>query len=849
MSTAIFRDYIDQEDAENLLDALSASHLPISKVINKTLISCPPQTKLHEAADIMNQEKCSSIIILENGTVCGIWTEADAAKIDFSNPDVFSQPISTVMSHPVKTVPSNMRMRDVALSFREKGIRHFVVVDSDGHPIGVISQTDVVLTPGIEQYLRMQIVKSVVEIPPVILHEGDTLNAAVIKMVSKQASAVLVEYDDKTHGIITEKDIVRFVACQMDGTRIGDIATKPLKTVIDNTNLYQVRNILIDGHLRHIGIVSENGKIIGIISFAEIMSSMELIYVQELKIALEGRMDAFKVAKSNLELAQRVIESSPDGIIFTDKEGNITSVNPGFTTVTGYSEEEVVGHKPSILSSGRHDKNFYKKMWESLEEQGFWQGEIYNRRKNGEVYPEFLTISSVYDVDMSLTNYAAIFSDISKLKNSEERIKQLAYYDSLTRLPNKQLLDDRLKMSIKAAAINKKCVVLALYDIDRFKRINDSLGNRSGDGVLKSIAQRIDSTIADNHTFAHIGGDKFALLVPDVDELDDTLAYMGNLLKTFDTPVTVDGSEFFITASAGISIYPDDCTDSEILFQNANIALHRAKSNGGDRYELFSVEHAVDLRYYLEIENGLRRAIANQEFVLNYQPIYNLQKETIVGFEALLRWNDPVNGIISPCDFIPVAEDSDLIISIGDWVLRQACKDIAFFSKQFGADYYISVNVSARQFHNKGFIKKIRYLIQEYKVSPEYLCIELTESLLIADDPLILSSMRDLNNMGISIHLDDFGTGYSSLGYLQRFPIHTLKLDQSFVRNIATNGTSYKLVTAMINMAHALGLQTVAEGIENESQAELLRATGCDSVQGYYFSEPVPLEELINSNT
>lgn len=849
MKTALFRDFIDHEDAESLLDSLSVSHLPVSKVINKTLISCTPQTPIHEAADIMSNESCSSIIVLEEGEVCGIWTEADVAKIDFTNPELFSQPVRNVMSSPVQTVPSDMHMRDVALCFRKKSIRHFLVVDDKEKPYGIVSQTDVVLTPGIEQFLRMQQVKSIIQASPIIMSEDSALSDAVINMVNQKSSAILVEYTDNSNGIITEKDIVKFVANKLEKNRIGDIASRPLKTIPENTNLYQARNILIENNLRHIGVKSEKGKVIGIISFAEILSSMELIYVQELKTALTGRMDAYKSAKSNLELAHRVIESSPDGIIFTDEDGAILSVNPGFIAVTGYKEEEVVGCNPSILSSGRHDKQFYQDMWASLKKNGSWQGEIYNRRKNGEVYPEFLTISSVFDVEGRLSNYAAIFSDISKLKNSEERIKQLAYYDSLTHLPNKQLLDDRVKMAIKAAVINKKNVLLALYDIDRFERINDSLGNRSGDEMLKLIAQRVESHILDNYTFAHIGGDKFALLVPDVDELDDSLAYIGNLLNTFTQPVTINGSDFFISASAGISIYPDDCVDSEALFQNANIALHRAKAKGGDRFDLFSVEHAADLRNYLEVENGLRRAITNLEFSLNYQPIFNLKNDDIVGFEALLRWDDPVKGQIKPCNFIPVAEDSDLIISIGDWVLRKSCKDISLLIEKLGVNFYVSVNVSAKQFHSMDFVSKIRQLVQEFDIPKNSLRIELTESILIEDDPFVLDRMLELRELGILIHLDDFGTGYSSLGYLQSFPIHTLKLDMSFVKEIATNAKSFKLVTAMINMAHALGLQTVAEGIEYDSQAALLENIGCDSVQGFYFGRPVPLKELIEIYT
>ena len=841
MQYASVRDSVSEEEAEQLLDALSASHLPVSKVITKKLISCVPETPLYEAAEIMRQESCSSIMILQDNSVCGIWTEADAAKVDFTNSHEYLQPVKNVMSAPVKTVPSNMRMCDVALSFRKEGLRHFLVVDGDNQPFGMVSQTDIVLTPGIEQFLRMQLVKSVIHKPPVMLSEETALSKAVIQMRRRRATAIIVEYHNDSYGIITERDIVGFVASKLDETCIGDVATRPLKIIKDRTSLYHARNILIESHIRHIGVVNDSGKIVGLISFAEILSSMELIYVQELKSALKGRLTALKAAKSNLYLAQRVIESSPDGVIITDKDGLIISVNPGFTRATGYSQEEVVGKNPSVLSSGRHDKEFYKTMWKNLLVQGFWQGEIYNRRKNGEVYPEFLTINRVSDDNGVLTNYAAIFSDLSELKKSEQRIKELAYYDSLTHLPNKQLLEDRLSMAITTARTAKKRIVLALFDLDRLERINDSLGNRAGDEVLKITAQRMTRALGDHQTFAHIGSDKFALLVPDVVELDDTLAHIGQLLSIYGEPVIINGNELFISASAGISIFPDDCSNADDLFQKANMALHRAKAQGGNCYELHSAELTDDLQRYLEVENDLRRAISNQEFYLLYQPIYKFPDETLVGFEALIRWDESSKGIINPDDFIPIAEESGLIISLGDWVLKKACEDIAMLVGRFGEDYYVTVNISAKQFHDEGFVSKVKHFVKQFDIPITCLRFELTESLLLEDSDEILERLDTLRSMGIEFLLDDFGTGYSSLGYLQRFPINCLKLDRSFVQDIATNTTNYELVKAMISMAHALGLQTVAEGIEDANQADLLKVIGCDNVQGYYYGRPEAL--------
>jgi diguanylate cyclase (GGDEF)-like protein/PAS domain S-box-containing protein len=550
--------------------------------------------------------------------------------------------------------------------------------------------------------------------------------------------------------------------------------------------------------------------------------------------------------EANLQIAATVFESQ-EAMTVADANGLILRVNHAFTNITGYTQAEVLGQNPRILQSGRHDKEFYTRMWESIHSTGTWQGEIWNRRKSGEVYPEYLNITAVKDASGIITNYVATFTDITQSKADSDEIKSLAFYDPLTQLPNRRLLIDRLQQALIASARNHQLGAVLFLDLDHFKTLNDTLGHDIGDLLLQQVAERLAWCVREGDTVARIGGDEFVVILEGLsEELFDAASHTETVANKILTSLTqayqLGNHKYYNSPSIGVTLFNDHEVALEELLKQADIAMYDAKKAGRNTLRFFDPVMQESINARVGMEHDLRNAIAQHQFQLHYQIQVNHQGQPL-GAEALIRWIHPERGMISPFNFIPLAEETGLILQIGQWVLEAACAQLkAWEDHVLTRELTISVNVSAKQFNQPTFVMQVLTTIQKQGINASLLKLELTESIIIENVDHIIITMVALEALGIRFELDDFGTGYSSLQYLKQLPLHQLKIDQSFVRDITSDSTDIAIVRTIIIMANSLGLQVIAEGVETEEQRQILLDNGCTNYQGYLFGRPLPIE-------
>ena len=562
---------------------------------------------------------------------------------------------------------------------------------------------------------------------------------------------------------------------------------------------------------------------------------------------LDIDISARKQAEEALQLAAMVYQSTSEAMMVTDTGNRIIATNPAFTEMTGYSFEEVQGKNPSVLSSGRQDAEFYRALWHVLGTTGQWQGEIWNKRKNGEEYAEWLTINTIHTEDGAVHRRVALFSDITEKKKADALIWTQANYDNLTQLPNRRLFIDRLEQEIRKAHRENYPFALLLLDLDLFKEVNDTLGHHVGDELLVETAQRILRCVQESDTVARLGGDEFAILMTDRKDLTTIAQFAQGILDALSAPFVLNGERVYVSASIGITAYPNDATTVEDLLKHADQAMYAAKSNGRNRYNYFTkaMQDAAQIR--VRLASDLRGALEAGQLHLNYQPVVDLGTGEILKAEALLRWNHPKYGQVSPADFIPIAEETGIIRDIGDWVFREAARQLARWRATYRADLQISVNKSPVQFSaDVGRNSHARWFdwLKEFGLPGESIAVEITEGILMDASADVIRQLLEFRDAGIQVSLDDFGTGYSSLSYLKKFDIDFLKIDQSFTRNLAPGSSDMVLCEAIVVMAHKLGMQVIAEGVETRQQEELLRAMGCDYGQGYLISRPLAAEEF-----
>jgi diguanylate cyclase (GGDEF)-like protein/PAS domain S-box-containing protein len=552
------------------------------------------------------------------------------------------------------------------------------------------------------------------------------------------------------------------------------------------------------------------------------------------------RFEALRHSEYQTRLYGTVFTNAAEGMTITDGHSRIVAVNPAFCAITGYSAPEVIGKNPALLNSGRQNAAFYEEMWKALKEQGKWNGEIWNRRKDGATYPEWLSISAVRNEAGETIHFIGIFTDITDRKQAEERIQHLAHHDALTGLPNRLLLEDRVTQAVLKSKRSGKSTAILFLDLDRFKNINDTLGHEVGDGLLIEAAERGKAVLRETDTLARLGGDEFVVVLPEIDSAQDAGQVARKLLQGLSLPYNLAGHNLTVTGSIGIALCPDDgCTASELL-RNADTAMYRAKDEGRNLFRFYSADMNFATLGELLLESHLRSALKNGELLLHYQPKYDALTGKMVAAEALMRWQHPEHGLIPPVRFIPLAEECGLISALGEWALYAACQQQRQWLDAGLAAVPVAVNVSAQQFTHQNIPALVASALSENNLPPALLELELTESLLVRNASETTAVLTQLRAMQINMAIDDFGTGYSSLTYLKHFPVQALKVDRAFVQDIDASDDQVKLAPAIIALAHSLGMYVIAEGIETEAQRDFLSMHECDQFQGYLFARPMP---------
>jgi diguanylate cyclase (GGDEF)-like protein/PAS domain S-box-containing protein len=541
-----------------------------------------------------------------------------------------------------------------------------------------------------------------------------------------------------------------------------------------------------------------------------------------------------------------VYRHSGEAIVISDPNNRILSVNDSFTRITGFTAEEAIGQNPSLLASGRHGPEFYQQMWETLQSEGHWKGEIWNRRKDGTVYPEWITITTLHDDSGKPSNYIAIFSDASSYKEKEARIHFLAHHDALTGLPNRTLLQDRLEQAVNKARRDGNKIAILFIDLDRFKVINDTLGHHVGDLLLKEVAQRLNRSVRDSDTVCRQGGDEFIIVLPEIETISDVAHVAQKILENVSRDFLLEGERLKVTPSIGISLFPEDGERIDVLIKNADTAMYHAKESGRANFQFFTERLNTILTERMELERDLASALTNGELELYFQPQVDLHSGRIIGAESLLRWHHPIRGMVPPDQFIPIAEEAGLINEIGLWVLDEMLrKAVEWKSERLFNGMIFSANVSPRQLDDPGFVDAVAALFLRHNYPPECIELEVTETAVMEDIHRSITTLSELKELGVHLAIDDFGTGYSSLNYLKRLPIDRLKIDRSFISDIPKDKNDETITRAIINLAHTLNLGVIAEGVETEEQANFLRNAQCHDAQGFLYARPLAATEFV----
>ncbi|MHC8492014.1 EAL domain-containing protein [Thalassospira sp. SM2505] len=817
-----------------------------------TVLSCSPATSLAQAISKMRNANTSSIIAIESNKPVGILTEYDLLSLPADCKTVLSQPVEMHMSYPVHTVSIHASPQSAIARMRERNVRHLVTVDENDCLVGIISRTDLIRQISNKKPFSANDVADALRQSTIFVDARMPITDLRRRMhEEKRDSAIITGFAadlpvELQTGIITERDILRALAEDNDNLTAGEIATRPVRMINGDVNLNDARTIMLRNNIRHLVVKNRHKEIIGVLSFADLLEFIEQDYLVYLNNINDDSTSELIKARQSLALARKLIENSPDCVMVCNARAEIEAVNPAFTRITGYQADEVIGKNPSILQSGRQSPEFYAKMWEDLSQTGKWEGEIWNRRKSGEVFPEWLTIMAIRDSDGTISHYASIFTDISEREKNREDILRMAFTDELTGMPNRRRFSELLSLHVGRARQNNRSLTVMMLDIDNFQRVNNALGHNTGDDVLVEVSRRVSRELGHDAVMARVGADEYAAILPDIKTEQEALNLAERLLVRLGEPhLTSRGDDLYLSASIGVASFPKDANDTSNLLRCVELAMLQAKEQGRNRVGRYSVSMQSQKGADLALETALRRALDNNELHLAYQPQFDAKTGVLCGVEALTRWTTASGEVIPPSTFIPVAEEIGVIGELGRWVMRTACRQLVDWRKEGLHNLRLAVNVSVQQFYGTvDLAEQLRAILVDKGLSADRLEIEVTESLFMRNIEDMRAKLQRVRDLGIRISLDDFGTGFSSLSYLRTLPFDIIKLDRSFVTDIDQGEEGQTLAITIINMARNLGKTCIAEGVENDRQLDVLREAGCDILQGYLLGRPMSAADI-----
>ena len=805
-----------------------AGRRQVASVMTRSATALPPQASLRDALNLMQAHRGSCVVAVEDERPLGIVTERDIVRLYSGNPERTDISLGEVMTSPVMTIWPDSTINEAAERMLTAKVRHLVVVDRAGQMTGLISEHD------LTHNMALSLIDDKLIAEGAFLH---TLMKTIPDMVwLKSANGVYLACNSRFERYFgaKEKDIVGKTDYDFVDKELADYFCEHDRKVMGNNapSISEEWGIYADdGHRELLEKIKtpmhdSHGNLIGVLGIAHDITER-------------------KHAEESLRITASVFDNSHDAILISDADNIITDVNPAFTKITGYTREEVIGKNPKLLGSGHHDNSLFAAMWQSLKQEKAWCGELWNRRKSGEVYAGLLSIAAICDDDGKVKRHVGVFSDISHLKTHEAELRRVAHYDALTGIPNRVLLADRMKQAIAQTAREQGMMAVCYLDLDGFKPINDSMGHDAGDQMLVEVARRIENTIRGGDTVARLGGDEFVVLLRQ-GKGEECVATLKRLLAAISRPITVKNQSHMLSASIGVSIYPLDDEDPDILLRHADQAMYMAKQAGKNRFHIYDPALDMRARKHHEFLESIRFGLEHGQFELFYQPKVNLCTKELAGAEALIRWHHPERGLLSPAEFLRLIENTELDIVMGEWVTATALAQMDRW-RNTGLDIEVSINISAHHLESSRFAEKLRLQLARYPdMQPGRLQIEVLETAALNDIATVCGIIEACRKLGVGFALDDFGTGYSSLSYLSILPVDVLKIDQSFVRGMLNNKGDMAIVQGIIALARAFDRRTVAEGIETEENYAALLEIGCEIGQGYCIARPMSADELTN---
>jgi diguanylate cyclase (GGDEF)-like protein/PAS domain S-box-containing protein len=826
--------------------------MKLKHIISKDIKIAHNDDTIYSLVETMKLYNISSIVIIDDmNHPVGLVTETDIVKIVATHQEIKNLKIKDLITaKKLFTQNKNVDIYNAFEIMQNNGHRHIVVTDEENKICGVATQSDFLKYLDSDLLTKMKVIKDVMIQNIITIKKYDTLeDAATLMVENKISSLVVLDGNNIPIGMVTERDMVKFASESMQEILIEKVIGKVLHTLTPDDFLYDALLIMKEFKIRRVVIV-EDKTLVGLITRNDILKAIRLKKIEILSSNLHQKnleLEIIKKQDEELKLLGIALKSSPDGIIITDTDAKIKWCNQAFEELTGYSRFEILGKRPKeLLYSGVQTTEFYKALWETILAKQSFKGEIKNKRKDGTIYDEKLTITPLMDGNGDISHFVAIKEDVTERNEMIYKINQIAHFDTLSGLPNKFSLMNEINQAILRANRNKSNVALLIVGLDNFKDINESFGHGVGDELLVLISKFIKHYVRMSDFVARITGDEFAILVENSDALDDIALMAEKFIYAMGrTWELANGASVYLGCTIGISTYPSISKNANELFQDSDAALFLAKRETKGSYRFYNNIITQKARTNIETISNLKSSIAKNEFIVVYQPQLDINTNKIIGAEALVRW--VFNGeIISPLDFIPLAEERGLISGITDFVLQTTCADLKEFVEVTKEDIFkVSINVSSIELSN-ATVEKIRASINKYNVNKHNFGIEITESIFIND---IKNAIRVLNRFKddeLLISMDDFGTGYSSLNYLKQLPIDILKIDKSFVDGLPSDKNDLQITKAIISMAKTLGIKTLAEGVETIEQLEFLKDEGCDFYQGYYFSKPIVKDEFLN---